>query len=231
MVAFEEYSAERHYNTLQDLSEAHDEFAARNVQNTVDSQIARLFVEHGVQSQLGLTLLHKHFPVHSGEKIVNYGAVACPWDTNTMTPEVSRDIRPSSWRFTERTALAPYEFEYIMAPSHENILQEEELQAFLGKLGIFLDQENLIHLLGVQVLDTVEGEPGLEFTADRANITLPLKVSGPDGDDGVDALWVFGEELGGDEGEKTVYKKCKKKCVKKKTGHRKVHTGTDRLQE
>ncbi|KUJ09032.1 uncharacterized protein LY89DRAFT_788446 [Mollisia scopiformis] len=224
MVTFEGYSAELHYNTLQDLSAAYDEFTVQQVQKAIDSKIGNLFVKHGVQSALGLTLLHRHFPISQSEKMVNYGAVACPWDTSTMSAEVARNIHSSFWRFTQPTVMAPYEFEYIMGASYENKLEEERFQVFLGEFGAFLEDHNLIRLLGVQMLDAIGEEPGLEFTADRANITLPLKVSGLDADDAIEALWVFDQSLKGGSIETTAYKTCRKKCVKKKTGHRKVHT-------
>lgn len=231
MVTFNEYSSEENYNSLQDITAAHDEFNSRDIKSIVDSQIGPMFVEYGVQSDFGLTLLHKHFPIDDKEKMVNYGAVACPWDTSTMSAQVAHDIRPSSWRFIKPTALAPYEFEYITTLSPQSKLEEPQVQNFLAKFGAFLGEHDLIHLLGLQLLGTPEtdGEPGLEFTADRINITLPQKVAGSDADDAIEALWLFDKsltELQDNDSSTTIYrKKCQKTCVKRKTGHRKVHKG------
>jgi hypothetical protein len=103
-------------------------------------------------------LLHRHFPLEDNKKLVNYGAVAYPWDTSTMVDEAARDIHSSSWRFMGSTALTPYEFECITGPrSHENPLDDASIQVFLGCLGTFLEEHSLIHLLGVQRLDTIAG--------------------------------------------------------------------------
>ncbi|KAI1443543.1 hypothetical protein F5Y02DRAFT_392755 [Annulohypoxylon stygium] len=234
MVQFEEYSVSAHYNTLLDLFEAADEFEKRQLEDLVDTQIGDLFVEHGVQSILGLTLTHRHFPLNDGEKLVNYGPVAYPWDMNTTTDEVALEIHPSSWRFAGPGTLAPYEFEYIAGPaSPENPLDKPKIQEFLDRLGALFQEHNLTHLLGVQRLDTVVNtEPGLEFTAERANITLPLKAAGPDGANAIDALWIFDKEVPTAPTEARVAKTCRKQCIKRcqkqKSGHRKQHTGSSR---
>ncbi|KAI0137609.1 hypothetical protein F4776DRAFT_622711 [Hypoxylon sp. NC0597] len=234
MVQFEEYSVSAHYNTLLDLFVAAEEFEKRELEKLVDTQIGNLFVEHEVQSILGLTLIHRHFSLNDGEKLVNYGAVAYPWDMSNATDEVAREIHPSSWRFTGPSTLAPYEFEYIAGPaSPENPLDKPKVQAFLDRLGALFQEHNVAHLLGVQRLDTVTNtETGLEFTAERANITLPLKAAGPDGTNAVDALWIFDKDVPTAPTEARVVKACRKQCIKKcqkqHNGHRKQHTGSKR---
>ncbi|KAI4153412.1 MAG: hypothetical protein LQ340_002326 [Diploschistes diacapsis] len=169
--------------------------------------------------------------IDEDEKMVNYSAVACPWDTTTMSAEVTRDIHPLSWRFTKSDALAPYEFEYTTAVSPGNEIEQPQFQNFLAELGAFLSKHDLTNLLGLQMLSTpaLDEEPGLEFTADRVNITLPMKVSGPDAEDAIEALWVFDKtliELRDKNSTITRYQKTRQRtCVKKKTGHRKVHKG------
>ena len=233
MVTFIEYSSGKIYNSLPDIAAAHDEFESNNIQKIVDSIIGPMFVGYGVQSDLGLALLHKHFSLHEEEKLVNYGAVACPWDMSTMSAQVTQDIHPSSWRFIEPTALGPYEFEYVTGLSPPSKLEGPQFQAFLAELGAFLHKHNLIHLLGLQLLETpaTDREPGLEFTADRVNVTLPQKVSGPDGKNAVEALWVFDErliELEDKTTTTTVHRHCIVTCVKvNRKGHRRRHLHDD----
>ncbi|KAH0541783.1 hypothetical protein FGG08_003738 [Glutinoglossum americanum] len=227
MVQFEDYNVQSHYNSLLDLEDASNDFNARQASSVVDTLIRDLFLRRGVQDTLGLTLLHKHFPLDDNTKMVNYGAVAYPWDMADASSEVVRDIYPTAWRFTDTGGIAPYEFGYTQGGAETPGVRKEESAEFLQELQELLQKHNLTSLLGLRLLDAATSEPGVEFTSGSANITLPREVFANNQGRHVEALWVFQKALEGSSGDPLVYKVCKSYCFKDNKGkHVKKHHRT-----
>lgn len=229
MVHFEEYSVDSHYNNLPDLVDASKDYKSRQAATLVDDLISDIFVRHGVQSSIGLTLLHNHFRLNDGDKMVNYGAVAYPWAMGTASEETVRNVYPLAWRFTDGDGIAPYEFGYVQGGSDEPELQTKSLAPFLEELHEVLKAHALTGLFGLRLLDATVAMPGVEFTSGNANITLPREAFAAEEGRNVEALWVFEKSLEGASSEATVYRVCKAYCyLDNKKKHKKKHHSTIR---
>ena len=96
----------KHYNSLSPISDASERLCA--IPNRVEAfgEIAKVFLEHRVQDVLGVILLHNHFSMKPGQKLVALGNVATPWDVNTAS-ETLMKVNGTSFRFVNG-AITPY---------------------------------------------------------------------------------------------------------------------------
>ena len=69
------------------------------------SDYRSVFQRHGVHQTLGLTVLHRHFDLETGEKLVEFNAVTAPWRMPD-SPELLLDFPMPGKPIGRRTSVA-----------------------------------------------------------------------------------------------------------------------------
>lgn len=161
------------YETLPFIMDAARHFGTTAAAEALSGRIAELFVDHHVENEFGIVLLHNHFDMSPSEMLVEFGNASIPWDM-TLNPLDWKNVAATSWRFTAH-GVAPYEFRHI--GPFEKVITQPSLErhgAFLAELADILAQYNLLDVLGLSVVENSDGDnpATLEFTSGRANITI-----------------------------------------------------------
>ncbi|KAH8878716.1 hypothetical protein GQ53DRAFT_81783, partial [Thozetella sp. PMI_491] len=99
------------FNRLPLLTDAVKRFDALDGDAFVATAVRELFVRHEVDRTFGLALLHRHFELQPGERLVDYGGTSVPWHLG----KISKDIRPCNWALGD-DVIRPYEFRYSPGP-------------------------------------------------------------------------------------------------------------------
>ena len=181
----------KNYNSLLPIWNASERL--RLVSNRAEAfgDIAKVFLDYRVQDLFGIVLLHNHFSMKPGQKLVTLGNVATPWDANTAST-YSTKVNSTSFRFIDG-AITPYEFTY----GTKELPLGEEMQHFLAALLPVLVKWSLDNLLGICALPDISGAVSTEFTSGNANITLPVDLNPKAGN--IDAMWYFGRTADTDD--------------------------------
>jgi len=182
---------------------------------------------------IALTLVHSHFPVPNGGKLVNYGPAATSWSSANLQ-SCGDKICPLKWQFVEGGAgVTPYEFIYSEKQPSTGAQLAAEVKEFLRMLGGVLVEHGLVNVIGVHLLG---GEldyaelPDVEVTTGEASITLPghLFQYGHEPEDiFVETDWEFQTTGEAQDGLKVVRRKCKTSCKIRTGEHRNFHQGTN----
>ena len=104
------------YNTLPSLRKAHS-LMTEDAMAKLQGPIRQLFLDHKVQDHYGVCLLHNHFQISNGQRLVEHGPVSLPWDLgdenkNTVL-KFDGVIAPRSIRLLNGK-LAPFEFSFSL---------------------------------------------------------------------------------------------------------------------
>jgi hypothetical protein len=182
-----------HYNSLPSIELASTRFDSQSKHEQAFSDIGKIFRDFGVHDQLALTLLHKHFHMEAGQKLVGMGNVAMPLDCRADPSETSANIHGSSFRFVDGKVV-PYEFSWDNAPPPHS---DEPIQGFVNAFRRVLSTHDLIDVLGFATLTGDLDTIGMEFTQGNCNITLPFDPHPASGS--VEALWHFNSDQNGPE--------------------------------
>ena len=232
-----------HYDSLLDIVDAGHRVKNTTALVAMDDSIGPLFVEYGMQSRFGISLLHNHFPLEPNERLVTFGNAAVRWNLETTTAGW-QNVHGSIWHFTP-DGVVPVEFTYA-PPSGKEVssLSEAEHGPFLSNLYSVLVEQGLENTLGLCALDgkDIDSPATLEVTSGRANLTLDVDVDYDPVDSNIEATWQFGSTQGefsafrgnapmlmiaGLLGTPIVYKKCKVACKQGGQGpHKGVHQTT-----
>ncbi|KAL7811224.1 hypothetical protein V8C44DRAFT_358396 [Trichoderma aethiopicum] len=175
----------KNYNSLPSIWDASIQLGRVCNRAEAFNEIAQVFLKHQVQDALGIILLHNHFPMETGQKLVSLGNVATPWDANIVS-EHSTNITGTSFRFLDG-AVTPYEFSHGV---DEIPLEKKDYQVFLVKLLAIFEKWGLKDVLGICLLPDIGEAIGTEFTCDNVNVTLPVDLHPMSGT--IDAMWHFG---------------------------------------
>ncbi|CBX98883.1 hypothetical protein LEMA_P081220.1 [Plenodomus lingam JN3] len=155
------------YNSLPSLRSA-----ASLVDDTVRAHLTgpvrKLFLECNAHEQYGIVLLHKHFAIADGERLVEYRSSSTAWkvghEQTDIVAQYEGKIVPRSYRLYNGAAV-PYEFGYYQeAPRLNNTFQTMALKV-LKDLG--LDQ-----IFGLRCLDEYDPSLSIEVTEGKTNIML-----------------------------------------------------------
>lgn len=153
-----------------------------------------LFLEHGVYQDLAICLIHRHFDLSPTEKLVENGAVSCPWEYSQHdTDVVGGAVVPRSWTFRDGQ-LFPFEFGFNEGLQDAVYKQLPDKPQFYVELNALLDEHGLTDLLGLTLHtgDTIPGTIKFEKTFDRANVIFTINDNGDmDDKEAVTAQWVF----------------------------------------
>jgi len=217
-----------HFNNLPSLHGATTEFASKSGRAFFDDVFAPLVIKHGLESKVGLGLLHRHFRLKRAEKMVEFNDVSTPWTTTTTTSAESEEeeeedkggphehlggeVLPCAW-LLRGGKFMPYEFFYSpMGCRRASVdLDGPDVRAFLAE---FVDAAESAGVAGVVALrlypEYADCNEALEMTQGRSYITLkrgqylaPLA----DRDRFVTTMWFVGSPAPGAPGP-VVTKKC-----------------------
>ncbi|CEJ81040.1 hypothetical protein VHEMI01192 [[Torrubiella] hemipterigena] len=161
------YSHE-HFQSLPTVKDAHDSFILLDGQNHVE-WFKDFFVKYGMERRFGLAMMHRHFDLAPGERLVEYLGTSTPWSGSSVG---MNEPQPSMWAFDEDGLLRPTEYHYsaIIVDGFD----QKELE-FLAKLKPELDMRGLANLFGVARYPGDNFRGSCEFTQGRANINLQPK--------------------------------------------------------
>jgi len=212
------------YNSLAPVWDASERLGPVSHRAEAFGEIGKVFLEHRFQDIFGVVLLHNHFYLKPGQKLVTLGNAATSWDAN-VAPEAAEKVNGTSFHFVNG-AVTPYEFTY---DAEKVPLDGEEMQAFLSTLYSKFRKWGVDNLLGICSLPDVNRPVGTEFTSGNANITLPVDLN-PDAGS-VEALWHFTRAsdapdsipFGADLVVPVAFGQCKLRCKLGTEGHQKDH--------
>lgn len=201
------------YSSLPGLHAANQSLQDKGGEDIITGPIRDLFLQHGVQDELGLALLHKHWDIQPHQRVVDIRNVSTPWetgkDTSLILSKYNGHIVPRSMRAWNE-AWVPYEFEYSEKGSFDIT---DHHTVFLEKLSTFLLQHDLQQVLGIRLLESRDASVSVEVTEGQSNIMLPKEAVNEE--TLVSAMWVFGK----DEDDRC---NCMEYCFKDRAGK---HTG------
>lgn len=184
------------FNELPSLHESNTRLSMQLASMGERSDLAELktiFEEHGVQLRLGLALLHNHFKIDPGERVVEYGNVSTPWQVPANGNVFGGVTVPRSWRFLEGELQA---YEYGFNINGDEMYDTEEVpEDFARQVGGFLTDNGLADILGICTMDGDDGGR-VEKTVGRVSVTVPVRRGG-DGNGvedlhgNIEAVWSF----------------------------------------
>ncbi|KAK5637374.1 hypothetical protein RRF57_013086 [Xylaria bambusicola] len=158
----------------------------------VAGRIRDLFLRYRVYTELGLVLLHKHFPIAPTQRLVDCRNIAAVWDVGDDLSAVAyksgNSIVPRSFRLL-RGKFVPYEFDFTK-PSKQPQFSAQVSQKFLSELSTLLRDLGMDQIVGFRALDKHDSNLTVEVTEGKMNIMV---ARGDVSDDGlIEALWIFG---------------------------------------
>ncbi|KAJ7791917.1 hypothetical protein B0H14DRAFT_2395250, partial [Mycena olivaceomarginata] len=137
------------------------------------------------------SLLHRHFPMCPDERLVAVDGVSVPWQIDTiklvnegnMVPGGSVVAQAFIFDAEVGKGFYPFEYKYTSQESSKDHSEASVSPISLASapLAFLQDIGQALVKYGLQALLGLRAHPGsliprLEFTADRANITLPIKA-------------------------------------------------------
>ncbi|KAI9855296.1 MAG: hypothetical protein M1813_009835 [Trichoglossum hirsutum] len=227
---------DRMFNDLPMFSDVFRALEEKPVPDPVYDQIRSVFLRYSVYQTIGLTVLHRHFDLETGEKLVEYNSVSAPWRMPDSLKVPKGKVFPKAWAFDVDGELYPYEFGYdpdVVAPSDTGLdggvyNSTTFNHAFIKEIRDVLTHNGLTRTHGLCLISPVVWDPSaprmLEFTAGRTSIMIPLSdsMSAKEIQSVVEATWVFPcvSSLDDVEGGGTPsrLKICAKECYGHKDG-------------
>ncbi|KAK3175468.1 hypothetical protein K4F52_010239 [Lecanicillium sp. MT-2017a] len=148
------------YNALPDFADSLREFDALRGAHLAGGVMKDLFRKHGVETKLGLALLHKHCTLNADERMTEV--------RGTSNPITFSLGKPHMWKLN-LDRLVPLEFSLGQCDTD---WEEHDMQEFLGEFWKTLVTYKADKVLGLCRYPG-DGYPGrVEFTAGRSNINL-----------------------------------------------------------
>lgn len=157
-----------------------------------------MFVKYDVQKELGIILLHNHFPLSPTEILVQFHNAAVPWETERNKADL-KHVNTTAWRFVN-DGIPPWEFTYSSPIEGAPIpsLESKRYSDFLIELYSILAKRKLLDILGLVVIEEpdIDAPATVEVEFGRLTITLDVDVD-PQEDDGfIEVIWQFGTRRG-----------------------------------
>lgn len=115
-------------------------------------------------------MLHRHFDIQPGERVVEFGNVSTPWMVADEERLNGGRIVPRSWRFLDGK-LRAYEYGFNH-PGQQDYSEADLPPAFVHEVGAFLTEASLDGVLG---LNSIGGQDTgrIELNGGRVNFTVP----------------------------------------------------------
>ncbi|KAJ2895033.1 hypothetical protein MKZ38_006988 [Zalerion maritima] len=165
------------FNSLRSLGDANKILNQRLGELGTDradlSELRDIFEKFHLTEHVGLILLHRHYFLNEGEKVVAFGHVSTPWPVpDTAGDTVSGGhLVPRSWRFLHHEPVA-YEFGFNH-PGQEEYSRLDLPDGFVREVDAFLADAQLDEVLGICAIGAAEVEGRVEKTLGRVNFTVP----------------------------------------------------------
>ncbi|KAI8630195.1 hypothetical protein F5Y19DRAFT_474579 [Xylariaceae sp. FL1651] len=162
------------FNGLSTLSQANQVLQKRLavLGNRKDlHELKDIFERYGTSSEVGLSLLHKHFTINEGEMVVEFGHVSTPWPVPPSGQVAGGHVVPRSWRFMNGR-LVPYEFGFNH-PAQSEYKESHLPSGFVEEVAVFLSDTCLDDVLGICAIGNAELEGRIEMNRGRVNFTIP----------------------------------------------------------
>lgn len=149
----------------------------------INSTLAPIIREHGMEFQSGVGLVHRHFDLESEEILVEFNDITLPWTCEpgltTTDAGFNSLIYPIAWMLQETDGQQnwmPYEFAFSPTAGKDswvvNLDNSPAKQAFLAAFTAALTKGGFQDLLGLRARPGPGFQGTLEFTEGRANINL-----------------------------------------------------------
>ncbi len=167
------------FNQISDLYEAKKAFHAKDGLKFIREVFGPLVLKHGLEAQLGITILHRHFALKEPEKLVEFNNISLPWKNQASDDSHSGGkILPNAW-LLDNGKLMPYEFFFSPFNQEKSIdLTQDKVRAFLDEFVKAAKYSSLDRVVALRLFPYIGYEGGLEFSEGRANIVLkPGQVS------------------------------------------------------
>ncbi|KAF7348108.1 Major facilitator superfamily domain, general substrate transporter [Mycena sanguinolenta] len=176
------------YDKLEGPDDAYKKFCSLSGEQRIMNDLKAIFCAHEMWDCFGLTLLHRHFPMSDDERLVAVDGVSVPWTVEIIEQVNEGSMVPGGSVVAQAFILDaggngfyPFEYSYIgqdsekVHPHVPSISLASAPLAFLKDIGEALVKFGLEELLGLRAHPGSLTAPRLEFTSDRANITVPIK--------------------------------------------------------
>lgn len=184
-----------YYNAL-----AHIDDQRAGTSSTVLWRLAKLFVNHGVHNDFGISLLHRHGSIAS-DSIMVHKRDDPRTDICVEEKLGTRPIRPCSFLAHTRDEFVP--FEYETTPPQTSTSSPLSPQ-FLLELGNFLWDHQLQTTLGLCIVSPLE-DPWIETAFGDRGSTIAVRTSRSiSALDGTITQWAFEADQRGDVSIKAV---------------------------
>ena len=154
----------KEFNSLLNFSDVGPIFDAIGGTNIIANKMMPLFRSHGVEHDLGVTLLHRHFELEDGEQLIDIRGTSVPVSFETSTPSI--------WALQggDQCHLRPMEFsiDNIKAPSWDR----PQFQVFLKAFTEVVKECGGQDIFGLCAYPGNQYPGRVEFTSGRANVNL-----------------------------------------------------------
>jgi hypothetical protein len=193
MIPVKDYLSEK-YDALRPLRESEDLFRKARVDELLNTKVCDLFLKYNIHETYGVSLLHRHFDMDAGEKLVENGSVSAPWAYHQPDDDLyGGSVVPRSWMFSDG-ALYPYEFGYNsrLSQAYPSMPINND---FLAEFHELLEEHHLTDILGLtSVSPLAPGSMKYEKTWGRAMVVFTMAEDALDamGKETINALWYFG---------------------------------------
>ncbi|KAK5950226.1 hypothetical protein OHC33_008694 [Knufia fluminis] len=183
------YSVEE-FNKIPSLGVSDKEFHARRGEEFVLSTLRLILLEHKMHDTFGVQLLHNHFELKKGEKLVDLNNQATGWTLDDGDKLMGGEVVPTSWRIIKGQGLMPYEFEFKTLGGEKGIdLTDKKYQPFLKDFVSAIEAGDFDGCVGLATRGETPG--GLEITQGRSNIFFPTGTFDAKGQEQITAGWYF----------------------------------------
>jgi hypothetical protein len=165
------------FAALPELASAGARFRVLGAEALVNSEFRSLFLEHKMDRTYGLMLLHRHFDLSNGERLIEYQGTSVSWQHD----ELYKKVVPSTWLICNDGAIRPSEFTYAPHCAVEDAdpdPKSPEKARFLQAFQSLLQKHNAAGLFGLCRYPGDNFRGRIEITRGRANINLlPRDIS------------------------------------------------------
>ncbi|WP_369362981.1 hypothetical protein AB5L52_06720 [Streptomyces sp. CG4] len=166
--------------------------------------VGSVIVKHGLEEKMGVSLLHKHFPLEDGEILSR--SFDTPGRTITMRPvpkQRKSNAVPYLWRAVRESGgkFAYYPLEFVEREYAEELdgFRLDEHLGLLQDMAYELEKYNLLNVFGIATLNITKlrenDDELLVETTDSVTRTLTVKPEPgpvPEDEELTETLWTFG---------------------------------------
>ncbi|KAL2697579.1 hypothetical protein AAEP93_011483 [Penicillium crustosum] len=163
------------------------------------SGLRDIFMRHGVNDELAVALLHRHFEMESNEKLVELGPVSSPWPIPAQDESVlGGDVLPHTWRVFQNE-LHAVEFRFVPKQEVQNTRKVQFTQAFFQDFCEYVKSNGLENIVGISQIEhgreaSQSDVQLMEVTHGRNSIMVPAvdtsEIPGPT----FQTVWAFVEK-------------------------------------